>query len=80
MSIPATLGNEMWVRSHANQIKAIFPENWTLIQDLDVPYVGLQLRLLGIHWRNQDELTRCFFFFERVGITQRIDWRVRRAP
>lgn len=80
MSTPATLGNEQWVRAHTAQIKAILPETWTHVQNLNGMYIGFQLKLLGIEWRTQDEFSKCLIFFERVGIMQRNGLHVRRSP
>ncbi len=82
MSLTETLGNAEWMKAHADDIKALLPETWTHLANLEgepMMRVAFRLKLLGIDWRSPDEFGKCMVYFERVGLLKRDGVLVRRA-
>lgn len=78
-SLLDTLGNEKWMREHEAQLKAILPETWTHMANLDGPRIAFQLKPIGVDWRNADEFAKCMIFLERTGVMLRDGMLVRRG-
>jgi len=79
MNLMDTLGNEQWMAENEGKIKALLPETWTHMQNINGLQLGFGLKLLGIDWRSQDEFGKCMVFFERTGLMLRDGMLVRRA-
>jgi len=79
MNLADTLGNEKWMAENADKIKALLPETWTHIQNINGLHLGFGLKLLGIEWRSEDEFGKCMLFFERTGLMLRDGMLVQRA-
>lgn len=50
------------------------------MNNLNGPRLGLQLKLLGIDWRSEDESGRVIVFLERIGFMLRDGMMVKRYP
>lgn len=70
-SLESTLGNRIWVKDHESELRALFPDTWTNIHNLNGLQIGFKLKLLGIDWRSKEEFARVMIWFERIGILQR---------
>lgn len=79
MSLQDTLGNQQWMIANAARIKAVLPETWTHIRNLNGPQLGFKLKALGIDWRSEDEFGKCMVYLERVGLMRRDGLLVRRG-
>lgn len=66
-----TLGNEQWLRENEAKVKALFPDTWTHMENLNGMQIGFQFKLLGIDWRNEQEFGRCMVYLEKLGFLQR---------
>ena len=80
MSLQDTLGNEEWLRKNEKEIKALLPETWTHVGNLNGLQIGFGLKLLGIDWRNQDEFKRVMLFLEKTRFMLRDGLTVKRNP
>lgn len=78
MSLQDTLGNEQWLRKNEDNVKALLPETWTHMGNLNGLQIGYRLKLLGIDWRSEDEFGRVMLFLEKVGIMLRDGLTVKR--
>lgn len=79
MSLQDTLGNQQWMTTNADRIKAILPETWTHIQNMNGLQLGFKLKVLGIDWRSEEEFGKCMVYLERVGLMRRDGLLVRRG-
>jgi hypothetical protein len=66
-----TLGNVNWLRVNEAALRALLPETWTHMDNLDGLKIGFGLKLLGIDWQSEDEFGKVMIFLEKVGILQR---------
>lgn len=73
MDLVNTLGNREWLRRHENSLKALLPEQWTLIHNLDVARIAYELKLIGVDWRTPSEFGKVMLFLEKVGILERVN-------
>lgn len=80
MSLMNTLGNEDWLRANEAKVKAMLPETWTHIHNLNGLQLGFRMKLLGIDWRSEDEFGKCMVYLERVGFMLRDGLTVKRNP
>ena len=80
MSLQETLGNDAWLRANEAAIKALLPETWTHVANLNGLQIGYGLKLLGIDWRSQDEFGRVMVFLERAKFMLRDGMNVKRNP
>jgi hypothetical protein len=78
MSLQHTIGDENWLKTNENAIKALFPETWTNIQNLNGTKLGSDLKALGIEWRSQAEFEMLMVFFEKMGFALREGKKVKR--
>lgn len=78
MSIISTLGNKDWLQANEQRVKAMLPETWTHIQNLNGPQLGYRMKLLGIDWRSEDEFGKVMLYLERIGFMLRDGMTVRR--
>lgn len=74
-----TLGDTQWVLNHWDEIRAVLPETWTHMQNVNMLSIGYKLKLLGIDWRNEEEFGHCMLFFEVSGILLRDGYLLRRS-
>lgn len=79
MNLADTLGNEKWMAENADKIKALLPETWTHMQNINGLQLGFGLKLLGVDLKSEDEFGKCMLFFERTGLMLRDGMLVRRA-
>lgn len=79
MTLKQTLGDGGWFAKNRDALRAILPETWTLMANLNLLQIGFQLKLLGVDWRSADELTRIMVYLERTGVMLRDGNLVRRA-
>jgi hypothetical protein len=75
----STLGNPQWVAANAHAIKAMLPETWTHIANLNGLQIAFRMKVLGIDWRTEDEFAKCMLFFERAGLMKRDGVLVKRS-
>ena len=80
MNLKDTIGNEAWMRANENAVKEILPETWTHMRNLSCLQIGLNLKLLGVDWRSEDEFGRVMVFLERIGLMFRDGMTVKRNP
>ena len=79
MGIQDTLGNQKWMEGNAAKVKALLPETWTHVANLNGLQIGFGLKLIGIDWRSENEFGRCMVFFERCGLMKRDGLLVKRG-
>lgn len=75
-----TLGDIEWMTEHRNELRALFPETWTLAANLNMLQLGFGLKVVGVDWRNDDELAKVLTFLTKFGIVQFQSGLIRRAP
>ena len=75
-----TLGNEEWLKENYEKLKAVFPQMWTHVANLEGPVIGFKLKVIGIDWRSEAEFGRVLMFFEKIGLIQRDNVLVRANP
>jgi hypothetical protein len=71
VSLQHTLGNETWLRQNEAKLRALLPETWTHIENLNGLKLGFGLKLIGVDWRSPEEFGKVMLFLEKVGIIQR---------
>lgn len=74
-----TLGNPQWLRENEDKIKALLPDTWTHMENLNGLKLGFQLKLVGIDWRSHDEFGKVMVFLERMGFLIRTNGVLVRA-
>lgn len=80
MSLKDTLGNEQWLLDNEHALKAIFPEDFTHIINLDYYHINSKLKELGVVFEHIDDINKILIFFEKIGITVREKNRIKRNP
>lgn len=81
MSLKDTLGNEQWLRENEPKIKALLPDTWTHMENLNGMKIGFGFKLLGIDWRSEEQFGKCMLFLEKLGMMQRQNgFQVRANP
>ena len=80
MSLQETLGNDAWLRDNEAQVKAMFPETWTHIGNLNGLQIGFKMKLMGIDWRSEDEFAKVMVFLTKAGFLLMQDQTVKRNP
>lgn len=80
MSLQDTLGNEPWIREKEDAIKAILPQTWTHMNNINILQLMYQLKLIGVDWRSQDRFVDVMVFLEKIGILIRDGMAVRANP
>ena len=74
-----TLGNRQWVKEH--ELKAILPDVWTHIENLNGMQLGFKLKLLGIDWRSEEDFGLIMVCLEKMGLMLRQnEYSVRANP
>lgn len=76
--IAATLFNEEWIGDNGDEIRAVLPETWTHLRNVDIPRIGFTLKILGVDWRSDEELCACIGTFEQNGLVWRDGYVIRR--
>ena len=79
-TIHDTLGSLSWLRVNEVGIKALLPDAWTPIINLDGVRLGSGLKLLGVDWRGQEEFGKILFFLEHIGFLERNGLTVKKNP
>ena len=79
-----TIGNEQWMRGRIHDLRELFPEQWTKADQSHVLRVGMQLKIMGVQWTTEDQLTKILVYFNRVKVCESkqllgVLW-IRRAP
>lgn len=78
MTLADTLGNKEWLKANEAAIRALLPETWTHMENLNGLRLGYGLKLIGVDWRSEDEFGRVMLFLEKTGMLQRQnDFQVR---
>ncbi|MBK6616382.1 hypothetical protein [Ottowia sp.] len=80
MSLQETLGSDQWLRENEEKVKALLPETWTHMGNLNGLQIGFGLKLLGIDWRSEDEFGRVMQFLEKARFMLRDGSTVKRNP
>jgi hypothetical protein len=80
MSLRETLGSDEWLRANEDKVKALLPETWTHLGNLNGLQIGYRMKLLGIDWRSEDEFGRVMVFMERAKFMLRDGMLVKRNP
>jgi len=80
MSLRETLGSDEWLRANEEKVKALLPETWTHLGNLNGLQIGYRMKLLGIDWRSEDEFGRVMVFMERAKFMLRDGMLVKRNP
>jgi len=80
MSLQYTLGNENWLRTNENNVKALFPVMFTMIHNLDSIKLGADLKSLGVDWHSEKEFEMIMVFLEKLGFIIRNGQTVKRNP
>lgn len=80
MNLVSTLGNEDWMEANADALQRLLPATWTHMANLSLLRIGFELKVLGVDWRTEAELTNIMVFFERSGLMQRENFLVRANP
>lgn len=76
-----TVGNEQWLRRHEPQIRAMLPDTWTHMENINILQLAFRMKLLGIDWRSTDEFGQVMLFLEKLGMLQRQNrYQVRANP
>ena len=79
-TIHDTLGNLPWLRANEAGIKALLPDTWTPVINLDGVRLGYGLKLLGVPWSGQEEFGKILFFLEHMGFLERNGLTVKKNP
>lgn len=80
MSLQDTLGNEVWLRENEAAVKAMFPDTWTHVGNLNGLQIGYRMKLLGIDWRNEDQFAKVMVFLTKTGFLLMQGQTVKRNP
>jgi hypothetical protein len=70
-NLKETLGNEKWLRKNEDSLKKLLLETWTHMHNLNGLKIGFGLKLIGVDWRSDDELSKIMLWLEKVGIMVR---------
>lgn len=75
------LENEEWLRENEDKVKALLPDTWTHIENLNGLQIGFGLKLLGVDWRSERDFLGVMLFLEKIGFMQRRNgYQVRANP
>lgn len=61
-------------------VRNVLPETWTNVANLNWLQIGFHLKLAGIDWRSDRDLTNAMAALERAGVVQRDGYCIRRTP
>ncbi len=79
-STKRTLSNLDWLREHEQELRELFPETWTHIDNIDALPLGFQIKALGIDWRTDIDFAVVMQFLEKAGIVLSEGFTIRRNP
>lgn len=79
MKFNDTLENSEWLAKNKNNLKAILPETWTHISNLNGLQMAYSFKLLGLDWRSDNEFGQIMVKLEKIGIIQRDNILIRRS-
>lgn len=65
-SIEQTLGNQSWTTAHRQQLRDLFPIEPVKVSMELFLSVGFKLKLMGVDWRDQNDLPKMFSFLQRI--------------
>lgn len=68
MTLQDTLGNFQWLVDHYTQVRNVFPAERISIGQQDLVRIGFALKVAGVEWRTEDELTRAMVVCHRLGM------------
>lgn len=80
MSLKDTLCNDQWLRENEDKVKALLPDTWTHVANLNGLQIGYRMKLLNIDWRSEDEFGRVMLFLEKARFMLRDGLLVKRNP
>lgn len=69
-NLASTVGNADWMRQNASKIAALFPTEWTKVDQRFIMSVGLHIKVMGVVWTTEDQLTKLMMYFERVKLCE----------
>jgi hypothetical protein len=67
-NLSRTILNAAWVTANAEALRECLPEDWRPLRELNAFVIGERLRLLGIGWQGERELSGVLAALEYVGI------------
>lgn len=79
-NLRGTIDNRVWLRENEQALKALFPETWTHVENLNGLELGFGMKLIGIDWRSTAEFSFVLIVLEKLGLTLRDGLTVRRNP
>ena len=68
-----------WLKENETDIKNLLPETWTHVQNISVLKIGFGLKLLGVNWQTEDELSKILVYLIRLGMIERDKMLIRRS-
>lgn len=69
-----------WLKENETGIKNLLPETWTHVQNVSVLKIGFGLKLLGVNWQTEDELSKILVYLTHLGMIERDKMLIRRSP
>lgn len=73
------LDNPEWVKDNLHKLRALFPETWTHVANLQVLPLMFQMKLLGIDFRSDVEFVEALIAFEALEVIHRDGHLIRRC-
>jgi hypothetical protein len=80
MKFEDTLGNIAWLKENEHFIKALVPETFTHIHNLNALQIGFQLKLRGLDWRSENDFGKIMVALVKVGLILQDGFLVKRNP
>lgn len=74
-----TLLSLEWMTKYEGVIRSFFPEIWTDIPQLNIPYIQYGLSSLGVGWRHTQQFIKIMVLLEECKIIDRSNKMIKRS-
>lgn len=66
-----TILNQEWLEKHEADLRALYPQDWKLVENFDGFKTGASLKKMGVLWNSPYELSALLVYMEKIKIVQR---------
>jgi len=75
-----TLLDPAWMFLNEAKLKGLLPEVWTHFGNIEALQIGWNLKLIGVDWRDPDDIGHIMRYLEKIGILLRDGMTIKRNP
>ena len=79
-SLKSTIENIEWVKKHEQEIKDIFPNTFTHVNNINGLNVMFEFKILGIDYKSKKEFIKILVFLTKIGLILRDGHSIKSNP